>query len=113
MKPHSTNKPWGSFRQFTHNEKTTVKLLFVTAGQELSLQTHEKRKEFWYIIKGTPKLVLGEKIIHARTGDEFTIPKKKKHRIIATDTDVVLLEIAYGDFNEDDIIRYGDIYGRT
>jgi len=114
MKPFSINKPWGYFRQFSHNEKSTVKFLFVEAGEELSLQVHKKRKEFWYIVSGNPELIIGDKIIQAKPGDEFSTKIGEKHRIRATKTnkDVLILEISYGDFDEEDIVRHDDKYGR-
>jgi len=112
-KPFTENRPWGLFRQFTHSETTTVKLLHIKAGQELSLQSHHLRKEFWHIISGTPTLTLGNKIIISKPGDEFIIEKETMHRIATTNTPAVVLEISYGDFDEDDIVRYQDKYGRV
>ncbi|HEY4501282.1 MAG TPA: hypothetical protein VJI70_03425 [Candidatus Paceibacterota bacterium] len=39
-------RPWGNFERFTLNEKTTVKIITVNAGESISLQTHENRDEF-------------------------------------------------------------------
>jgi mannose-1-phosphate guanylyltransferase/mannose-1-phosphate guanylyltransferase/mannose-6-phosphate isomerase len=111
-KPFTIEKPWGYFRQFTHNEQTTVKILSVNAGEKLSLQTHAKRKEFWRVIVGNPTLTIGEETIDTQPGDEFTIEIGQKHRIATTDTDVIILEIASGYFDEDDIVRFEDKYNR-
>ena len=46
-------RPWGNFERFTLNEKTTVKIITVNAGEELSLQKHNNRTEFWKIISGS------------------------------------------------------------
>ena len=107
-------KPWGSFRQFTHNEETTVKILEVNQGEELSLQLHHKRKEQWYVIEGTPSITRGDDVFVAQAGDEIFINVEQKHRIAAPDNYVRILEIAYGNFDEDqDIVRLEDKYDRA
>ncbi|MES2436904.1 MAG: phosphomannose isomerase type II C-terminal cupin domain [Patescibacteria group bacterium] len=113
MKSSTTDKPWGSFTQFTHNELSTVKTIFVKAGEQLSLQTHAKREEFWKVISGTPTLTIGEEHIEAQPGDEFTIPAGLQHRIATTQENALILEISTGDFDENDIIRLEDKYGRS
>jgi mannose-6-phosphate isomerase-like protein (cupin superfamily) len=113
MNPITTKRPWGSFTRYTHNELSTVKLINVNQGETLSLQYHNKRQEFWKVIKGNPELVLGEEKKLANEGDEFFIETKMKHRISAPTNDVVILEISLGEFDEEDIIRLEDKYGRV
>lgn len=110
---YQEERPWGNFRQFTHNTPSTVKIIFVKKGEALSLQYHNNRTEFWKILSGTPKVAIGESTIHAKKGDEFTIMPKTNHRVSSVDTDTEFLEIAYGDFNESDVIRLEDKYGRA
>lgn len=105
-------RPWGKFEQFAKNEKCTVKLLYVKPEQELSLQYHHKRDEFWKVISGKPKITKGDKIIDAKEGDEFFIPKGTKHRIKAEKEPVKVLEISFGEFEEKDEVRLEDTYGR-
>lgn len=113
MEPLKTERPWGSFRQFTKNENTTVKILTINPDQELSLQYHQSRDEFWKVISGNPEIIIGKNTISAKEGDEFFIPKGELHRIRASETAVSILEIAFGDFKEDDIVRVEDRYGRV
>ena len=113
MNPSTTKRPWGSFTRFTDNEQSTVKLLYVTAGEQLSLQYHNKREEFWKVVKGSPDIVVGDKVSNAKEGDEFFIPVKSNHRISAPKDDVVILEISKGEFDENDIVRTEDKYGRV
>jgi mannose-6-phosphate isomerase-like protein (cupin superfamily) len=54
MKPTEEQRPWGSFRRFTENEISTVKIITVNADQELSLQYHKNRDEFWKVLAGNP-----------------------------------------------------------
>jgi len=113
MNPITTNRPWGSFIRFTNNEISTVKLLCVKKGEQLSLQYHTKREEFWRVIKGTPEITIGEEVINGVEGQEFSIETKVKHRISAPNDDVVILEISKGEFDEEDIVRLEDKYNRS
>lgn len=113
MKTLTIEKPWGKFEQFTHNEVTTVKIISVNANNLLSLQYHNHRTEFWRIISGHPLVTVGEVVKIAKPGDEFIIDKLQPHRLEAQNDNVKVLEIAYGDFDEEDIIRYEDKYGRA
>lgn len=113
MKTLIVKKPWGQFDQFTHNEITTVKILSINKGGALSLQYHNNREEFWRIISGHPLVTIGKDKKIANPGDEFIIKKMQPHQIEAESDDAQFLEIAYGDFDEDDIIRIKDKYGRA
>lgn len=106
-------RPWGKFEQFCHNEKVTVKILTVNPNSKLSLQYHNKRDEFWKVIEGSGQIVLGNKIINVKTDDEYLIPKKTNHRIITTLNKLKILEISYGEFDENDIVRISDDYNRV
>jgi mannose-6-phosphate isomerase len=113
MKKHFEERPWGNFIEFTHNEPTTVKILTIRSGEEFSLQHHNKRKEFWRILSGKPMVTIGNDEVHGKTGDEFEIPPHIDHRIKAGDDDVIVLEISFGEFDESDIVRVEDKYGRV
>lgn len=112
MNSVNTKKPWGSFTRFTNNEVSAVKILNINKGEELSLQYHNKREEFWKILKGSPEVIIGDDVIHPALGEELFIPVGVKHRISALKDDVEILEIAEGDFDEDDIVRVEDKYNR-
>ena len=106
-------RPWGNFERFTMNEKTTVKLVTVNAGESISLQTHEHRDEFWRIIKGTGIITIDDTAHDAKEGDAFFTPRHSKHRVSGGPEGLSFLEIAFGDFDEQDIKRLEDLYGRT
>ncbi len=113
MEPTTTKRPWGSFTRFTNNEPSTVKILNITKGEEFSLQYHTHRQEFWKILKGNPEIVIGDETKHPKEGEEFTIESNTNHRIFAPVDDVMVLEISRGQFDEDDIVRIEDKYGRS
>ena len=105
MKKYIEKRPWGKFEQFTHNESSTVKIITINPKQKLSLQYHNKRKEFWRFLDNPAKITIGKKTIKVKKGDEITIPKKTLHTVEALNKPVRFLEIAEGNFNENDIVR--------
>lgn len=111
--PFDVEKPWGSFRQFTKNEPTTVKIIIVAPDQILSLQSHKKRSEFWRVIAGSGFVEIDGERRAVSLGEETTIPLGSKHRMQAGPLGMQILEISSGEFDEDDIIRYEDQYGRV
>ena len=112
MKKYIEKRPWGKFEQFTHNEKTTVKIITINPRQKLSLQYHNKRKEFWRFLDNPAKVTIGKKIIKVKKDDEVIMPKKTLHTVEALNKPVRFLEIAFGNFDEGDIVRIKDKYGR-
>lgn len=106
-------RPWGDFERFTLNEKTTVKIITVKAGEALSLQTHGKREEFWRVIAGSGVITIGETEHEAVAGQNFFIPQGAKHRVLGGGEGMQFLEIALGEFDEKDITRLDDRYGRS
>ena len=106
-------RPWGNFERFTLNEKTTVKIITVNEGQAISLQTHENRDEFWRVIKGTGTIRIGDTDNQAHEGTVFFCPRGSEHRVTGGVGGTTFLEIAFGDFDENDITRLEDKYGRA
>ena len=113
MKIYSESRPWGRFEKFHENKSCTVKLIYVNANSRLSLQCHKKRSEFWKVIKGTAMVEVNEKRIVLGEGETITIPRQVKHRVLALESECIILEIAYGRFDENDIVRLEDDYQRV
>lgn len=113
FKPFTIERPWGNFRQLTHNSLSTVKIHRVKPNEETSWQSHTKRSEFWHIISGDGIVRIGEGEYKITPGAEYNVPIGVKHRWIAGPSGVILAEVAVGDFDEGDIIRYEDKYGRA
>ncbi|HVV15353.1 MAG TPA: phosphomannose isomerase type II C-terminal cupin domain [Candidatus Paceibacterota bacterium] len=106
-------RPWGQFERFTLNEKSTVKIITVKPNEELSLQAHEHRDEEWHILAGSGAVVIGDKKIAVKPGEDFFVSRGVKHRVAGGPHGLVFLEIALGEFDEKDITRFQDRYGRT
>jgi len=109
------NKPWGKFEEFTENEPSTVKILTILPGQGTSLQSHKYREEFWKILKGSPVVTINKKETTTKEGEEFSVLREEEHRIEVKDGDAEaqILEISFGKFDEEDIERLQDKYGRS
>ena len=113
MKKYVEKRPLGDFERFTLNEISTVKILTIKPKQKFSLQYHKKRREFWKFLDNPAKVTLGKKTIRVKKGDEILIPVKTNHRIEAYSKPVKVLEISFGKFDEKDIKRIEDAYGRN
>ena len=53
------DKPWGYELIWADTDRYVGKLLFVRAGQALSLQYHERKDEAWLVQSGRASLELG------------------------------------------------------
>ncbi|MDO5504372.1 MAG: phosphomannose isomerase type II C-terminal cupin domain [Actinomycetia bacterium] len=106
-------RPWGHFDQYCHNEMTTVKVITVQPGQRLSLQRHAQRSECWVVLDGPMDVTVGEQTWSAESGEKVWIPVGAVHRMGNSGAAPArILEIAYGEFDEDDIERLEDDYSR-
>jgi mannose-6-phosphate isomerase len=109
----TVNRPWGNFQQFVSNERVTVKIITVDPGHRLSLQTHDHRGEFWQVLDVPIEVTVGDRTWSAAPGEAVWVPCHAVHRMANKgDQPGRLLEIAYGDFDEADIVRLQDDYAR-
>ena len=106
-------RPWGQFQQFVSNETVTVKVITVEPGHRLSLQTHENRGEMWQVLDVPIEVTVGERTWAAQPGESVWVPPRTMHRMAnKSDRAGRLLEVAFGDFDEADIVRLDDDYAR-
>jgi mannose-6-phosphate isomerase-like protein (cupin superfamily) len=110
---HDESRPWGSEHIFTVNEPSTVKILHVNAGKRLSLQKHAHRSEYWKVIAGSGIVQTGTDERQVQVDDEIEVPVEEEHRITGGDNGISILEISEGTFDEKDIVRIEDDYGRA
>lgn len=109
---HKEERPWGSFEQFTLNEASTVKILHVSSGARFSLQKHAQRSEYWRVIAGSGVVQLDDATRELTIGDTVDIPAGTLHRLTGGPEGISVLEISLGAFDESDIVRTEDDYGR-
>jgi len=106
-------RPWGTFRCFTYNKVSTVKIITVNPGQMLSLQLHHHRDELWVVLNSGLQVTLGDRIWKPEPYEEIYISRGTQHRAESVGrVPSRWLEIAFGKFDEQDIVRLDDQYGR-
>jgi len=106
-------RPWGSFKQYAHNRDCTVSLMTVLPGQRLSLQSHTGRAELWIVLDDGAVAQVGEQERRYAAGEEIWIQANEKHRLsCAGNKPVRVLEVAFGNWQQEDIRRYADDYRR-
>jgi len=136
-------RPWGYYDLYSHNESCTSKILFVKNNESLSLQYHFKRDQFYMVLDGifridysskpVPEDIVnieddGKRIgaLHvfleanliseiASEGDMYGFHRFVVHRATYHGPRAYgrLLDIAFGDNDELDIVRIKDNYGRV
>ncbi len=108
-------KPWGYEIVFAHTDKYVGKLLFIRAGEQLSLQFHREKDEVIYVHKGRIELEIGEPGAQVDTevvgpGHAFHLTPGTVHRWRALE-DAIVLEASTPEL--DDVVRLEDRYGRA
>jgi mannose-1-phosphate guanylyltransferase/mannose-6-phosphate isomerase len=109
-------KPWGSFEQYTHNLPSTVKIITVEPGGTLSRQYHYNRDELWVILDPGATVEIGDEVLRPEPGDKLFIPRGTVHRLCCDGSaagPARVLEVSFGLFDEEDIVRLDDVYGRA
>ena len=114
-KPYRDKRPWGSELWLTkeHENPSMVKILNVNPGETLSLQFHHNRDEFWHVISGDGFATIGDTKIPLQAGSDCFVPRGVHHRIESGSSPLTILELAFGTFDEEDITRIEDRYGRS
>ncbi|NGM61090.1 cupin domain-containing protein [Sphingobacterium sp. SGG-5] len=107
------SRPWGTFKQFANNEASTVSLMTMLPGQRMSLQSHVGRAELWIVIDDGATIQVGDRIWEAQAGEEVWIPAEERHRLSNRGNQPIrVLEVAFGNWQQEDIQRYEDDYQR-
>lgn len=106
-------RPWGEELWITREVPSMVKVITVKPGEMCSLQYHHNRDEFWHIISGNGVAVIGDQRVELGSDVDVFIPRLTHHRFEGGTLPLVILELTFGDFNEEDIVRLEDKYGRT
>lgn len=109
------NRPWGWYEQLAVGDRFQVKRIVVKSGGVLSLQSHVHRSEHWIVVQGTAKVTVGETVQLVTENQSVYIPLGTVHRMENPGKlPMVLIEVQTGSYlEEDDIIRYEDIYARS
>ena len=112
------DRPWGRWEvtavSTENGEQVVEKMITVSPGAILSLQSHKLRREEWRVVEGAIEVTCDEDIFAVEAGNTVHIPLGAKHRMANRGSvPAKVHEIQRGTCREDDIIRYEDAYGRT
>ena len=109
------DKPWGYELVWANTDRYLGKVLHVNKGEALSLQYHERKDEFQYVVAGCVDIEIGGEdgaltTHRMRPGDTLHIKPGTRHRLTAIeDTDIFEVSTPEGD----DVVRLSDRYGRA
>jgi len=114
VSPRKVEKPWGWELVWAEAEQYVGKLLFVRAGESLSLQYHETKDESWLVREGRATLELGDvdgdlETLEIAPGDAYHFPPRTLHRVTAIE-DTLVVEVSTPHLS--DVVRIDDRYGR-
>jgi len=114
LTPRRVEKPWGYEEIFARTGAYVGKILFIKAGEALSLQYHERKEETIRIQSGEMNLIVGSNVEDLRqlrldSNEVFHIEPGTIHRMVAI-TDCTLFEVSTPEL--DDVVRLEDRYGR-
>jgi mannose-6-phosphate isomerase len=115
FEPRKVEKPWGHELIWADAEQYVGKVLFLKAGESLSLQFHREKDESWLVHAGRAKLELGsagnamltEEVVGP--GAAFRFRAGTVHRVTALE-DTTILEVSTPQLG--DVVRLEDRYGR-
>jgi len=108
-------KPWGYEVIFAVTDRYCGKVIFVRAGEQLSLQFHRSKDETIYVQSGRAEFEIGDPggPLDAEVvgpGHAFHVAAGTVHRVRAVD-DTILLEVSTPEI--EDVVRLEDRYGRA
>jgi cytidyltransferase-like protein len=112
-----TVRPWGTFFGWDSGKKWNLKTMYIKPGKRLSLQYHRHRGEYWLLVEGDITATLQQKgksmqRINLKKGELVYADKKAVHRLESRKGGVIV-EVAMGPFDENDIVRLEDDHGRV
>ncbi len=108
-------RPWGYYEEIDSGPGFKVKRLVVNPGQTLSRQMHHRRAEHWVVVSGTAHVLRGDEELVIEQNQSIYIPVETIHRLANHgDLPLQVIEVQTGDYlEEDDIVRFDDVYGRV
>ena len=108
------SKPWGHETIWAQSDRYVGKILHINAGQELSVQYHNRKDETVYLLSGEISYRVQSKgdvldDVQLKVGESFRITPGTIHQMVAL-TDCDVLEVSTPEL--DDVVRLSDKYGR-
>lgn len=110
----TTYRPWGHYTIIEDTDSYKVKKIVVEPKAKLSLQLHHHRSEHWTIVSGTALVTIDDEEKYLHKNESIYISKTHKHRLENPgQIPLEVIEVQIGEYlEEDDIVRFDDIYKR-
>ncbi len=108
-------RPWGHYDLVDIGDRHQTKRIVVKPGGKLSVQKHHHRAEHWVVVKGTALVTKGDEKLLITENESTYIPLGIIHCLENPGViPLEIVEVQSGTYlGEDDIIRFGDQYGRV
>ena len=113
----AVDKPWGHELIWAVAERYVGKLIFVKAGESLSLQFHKEKDEAWYVLEGRAEVELGApgRVDPGDATWSARVRRSASRRGPSTGSprveDTTIVEVSTPQL--DDVVRLEDRYGRA
>ena len=110
-----TERPWGWYETVSEVPGNKIKRIHVLPGQQISLQKHQRRDEYWVVVQGRAHITVRDEQLCLGVGGHVDIAMGDVHRLTnLTGAPVEIVEVQLGPYlGEDDIERLSDDYGRA
>jgi mannose-1-phosphate guanylyltransferase/mannose-1-phosphate guanylyltransferase/mannose-6-phosphate isomerase len=108
-------RPWGHYDSVDGGDRHQTKRIVVKPGAKLSVQKHHHRAEHWVVVKGTALVTKGDEKLLISENESIYIPLGVVHCLENPGViPLEIVEVQSGSYlGEDDIVRFGDQYGRV
>jgi mannose-1-phosphate guanylyltransferase/mannose-1-phosphate guanylyltransferase/mannose-6-phosphate isomerase len=108
-------RPWGHYDLVDSGDRHQTKRIVVKPGGKLSVQKHHHRAEHWVVVKGTALVTKGDEKLLITENESTYIPLGIVHCLENPGViPLEIVEVQSGSYlGEDDIVRFGDQYGRV
>ena len=108
-------RPWGYYQVLNEGKGFLTKCIYVNPGAKLSVQLHHHRSEHWVVVEGKALVLKGEDYFELNCGDSIDLAVEEKHSLQNPyEEPLKILEVQQGDIlDENDIVRFEDMYGRV
>jgi quercetin dioxygenase-like cupin family protein len=98
-------KNWGKELWIAQEQEYGGKILIIKENQSTSQHFHKDKKETIYCFKGHVDIVLSDRIVTLKEGDDVTLLPKTVHRIIGK-KDSILFEVSTPQL--EDVVRISE-----
>ena len=107
-----SQRPWGDIYMVVRNERCSVDITHVRAGERSSLHSHADRYELFHFLDDGAGLELDGEVYSPKAHEEFMIRPGVKHRFWAQANGFRMLVVCFGQWKAEDQERHEDDYGR-